>query len=261
MKDNLAYIWLLLKTNMKSAMTLKVVYAFRLIFNISNHALYMTIWIILFDQIDSIGGWGIEHILLAYGIGIMVWGLLSFFGFGLRKLPQKIDDGELDVYLTHPRPLLINIAMGSPQAAGPPEIVFGMIILTIAGVMTGVSIPLLFLMVICATIVFSSIVLAIGSLGFWLKDFQTSGEELNFNVFLLSTRPEGVFQGWLEIVIVTLIPVSFMTYMPIDFLLTHKISSLIGVLGGTCVCMGISYFIFTQGLKRYESGNRFGVHG
>jgi len=184
MKNNLSYIWLLLKINMKSAMTMKVVYAFRLLFNISNHALYMTIWIILFDQIESIGGWGIEHILLAYGIGIMVWGLLSFFGFGLRKLPQKIDDGELDVYLTHPRPLLINIAMGSPQAVGPPEILFGMIILTIAGVMTGVSIPLLFLMVICATCVYASITLSIGSLAFWMKEFQTSAEELNFNVFL-----------------------------------------------------------------------------
>ncbi|MBL4589471.1 MAG: ABC-2 family transporter protein [Alphaproteobacteria bacterium] len=260
-KSNLRYILALLKVSMKSALSLRAVYAVRTIFNISNHAIYMSIWFIIFDRVPSIGGWGIEHILLAYGIGIVTWGTVSFFALGLRRLPLQIDNGELDIYLTQPRPLLINIAMGCSQAAGPPEIIFGIIVLTIAGFMTSVSLFWLFFMVICATCVFGSMILAYGSIGFWLNGFYESSEEINFNAFIISNRPEAVFDGWLQIIILTVVPVTFMTHLPIEFLLTHKLSALFGTVFGTMACMCVSYLIFKAGLRRYESGNRFGVRG
>ncbi|MGB1076809.1 MAG: ABC-2 family transporter protein [Bdellovibrionales bacterium] len=261
MVANLAYIWALLKVNMKSALSLRATYAIRLIFNISNHAIYMCIWFIIFDRVESIGGWGIEHILLAYGIGIMVWGLISFLAFGLRKLPYQIDNGELDAYLTQPRPILINIALGMHAAAGPPEIIFGAIVLAFASAMTGVSFLWLLFMVICATLVFGSMILAYGSVGFWLQGFHTTSEEINFNAFIISNRPEAVFDGWLHLFILTIIPVTFMIHLPIEFLLTYKITALLGTIFGTLLCMAISYLIFQTGLRRYESGNRFGVRG
>ncbi len=251
----------LMKIGMKSSLTLRATYATRMFFNVSNHVIYMTIWFIIFDKVESIGGWGIEHILLAYGIGIMTWGLVSLFAFGLRKLPQQIDNGELDAYLTQPKPLLINISMGVQAAVGPPEIVFGAGVLAIASAMTGVSFLWLLFMVLCATCVFGSMVLAYGSIGFWLQGFHSTSEEVNFNAFIISNRPEAIFDGWLQMIILTVIPVTFMTHLPIEFLLTYKTTALLGTIGGAMGCMIVSYMIFKIGLRRYESGNKFGVRG
>ncbi len=258
---NFLYMWALLKVNMKSALSLRAVYVVRTFFGIAQHSVYICMWFIMFETVPSIGGWAIEHVLLAYGIGIVAWGSVAFFAFGLRSLPRQIDNGELDVYLTQPRPLLINIAMGTSQASGPPEILFGIGVLIIAGCMTHVSVFLLCLMVICATCVFGSMVLAYASLGFWLKDFHGTSEEVTVNAFIVSNRPEAIFEGWLHIIVITIVPVTFMTYLPIEFLLTHKLSALLGVLLGVIGCMCISYLIFKTGLRRYESGNRFGVRG
>jgi len=260
-KGTLSYLWVLLKLNMKAALALRAAYAVRTIFNIGNHAIYLFLWVVIFKTIPSIGGWRMEHILIAYGLGILTWGLLSFFAAGLRTLPRQIDEGSLDVYLTNPRPLLMNIALGSTQYAGPAEIIFGLVVLTIAGHLTSVSIPLLIFLGLCAFIVFASLVLAYGSLGFWLKDYHASAEEMYFNFFIMATRPEAVFHNWMGWVIVTIMPIAFMTHIPLRALIDDNIYALGLTLFGTTLSAITAYAVFRTGLKRYESGNRFGVHG
>ena len=155
----------------------------------------------------------------------------------------------------------MNIALGSTQYAGPAEIIFGLVVLTIAGHLTSVSIPLLIFLGLCAFIVFASLVLAYGSLGFWLKDYHASAEEMYFNFFIMATRPEAVFHNWMGWVIVTIMPIAFMTHIPLRALIDDNIYALGLTLFGTTLSAITAYAVFRTGLKRYESGNRFGVHG
>ncbi len=261
MGDNIRYALDMLKTNMKAAATMKTTYLIRSIFNITNHTIYLCMWVVIFDRIPSIGGWQVQHIMLAYGVGIFSWGLISFLAFGIRTLPRQIDQGELDTYLTQPKPVLLNIALGTTQAAGPPEMVFGTIVLAIAGYMAGVSLIMLAFLAICCSIVFASLVLAYGSLGFWLKDFHGSAEEIYFNFFIMATRPEAVFSGWMLVIVLTVMPISFMTHIPLHALLDDSLPALVFAIAGTFFCAASAYAIFSAGLKRYESGNRFGVRG
>lgn len=259
--NTLRYTVDMLKANMKAAATLRGAYITRSIFNITNHSIYLSLWVLIFDAIPSIGGWRVEHILLAYGLGIFAWGFLSFAALGLRTLPRQIDDGELDTYLTQPKPVLLNVALGTTQTVGPPEMIFGGVVLTIAGIMTAVSILMLLLMTICTTIVFTSLVLAYGSLGFWLKGFHGNAEEIYFNFFIIATRPEAIFHGWMLVMIFTFMPVAFMAHVPLHVLLDNNMNALLLLLSATTLIALISYRIFKLGLSRYESGNRFGVRG
>lgn len=261
MVANLRYALDMLKTNMKAALTMKAAYLIRSIFGITNHAIYLSMWVIIFDRIPSIGGWQVQHIMLAYGVGIFAWGLISFLAYGIRTLPRQIDQGELDTYMTQPKPVLLNIALGTTQTSGPPEVIFGAIVLSIAGYMTGVSLLMLTFMAICCSIVFASLVLAYGSLGFWLKDFHGSAEEIYFNFFIMATRPEAVFHGWMLVVVLTVMPISFMTHIPLHAVLDNNFAAFLFTIAGTFFCAATSYAIFSAGLKRYESGNRFGVRG
>lgn len=261
MAADITYGWALLKANMKAALSLRAAYAIRSLFALANHIIYIFLWFILFKTVPSIGGWRIEHVLLAYGIGIMVWGLISFLAYGLRTLPRQIEHGDLDSYLTQPRALLLNIALGTTQASGPGEVIFGLILMVYAAILTGVSVLWLLLVIVFATLIFASIVLAYASLGFWLRGYHTSAEEMYFNFFIISNRPEGIFTGWMKIMIMTIIPVSFMTHIPLHFLLDHQWGALGWTVLGTLGCMAAGYSIFRLGLRHYESGNRFGIRG
>ena len=60
---------------------------------------------------------------------------------------------------------------------------------------------------------------------------------------------------------VTLLPVAFLTHLPIKWLMEHNLYALGWSVAGTAGLCAVSFGIFRAGLRRYESGNRFGVRG
>lgn len=259
--NTMHYFLKLVAVNMKSIASLRVAALIRTTFQIAQHALYLLIWVVMFDHIPSIGGWTREHLFLAYGIGIFAWGLMAFIGYGLRSLPQQIDQGELDVALTQPKPVLMTVAVSSSKGSGPPEAIMGLMLMTYCGVVLDVSLPLLLLMSICAFLVFASMVLMIGSLGFWVGQMYEWAEELYYNIFIISNRPEGIFTGGLKLMTYTAMPVAFMTFLPVRVLIDHQYELIAATLGGTIILVALALWLFHAGLRHYESGNRFGVRG
>ncbi len=261
MAADLRYFWILLKVNMKAALALRVAYVIRALFSIVTHLVYILVWFVFFKAVPSIGGWQLPHILLAYGIAIAAWGVVSFLAYGFRTLPQQIDYGELDTYLTQPRPVLLNVAMGSSKASGPGETIFGIGVVLYAATLIDVSVPAVLLVMVCASIVFASLILSTATLGFWLRNFHGVAEELYFNFNILASRPGPLFSGWLKIIVLTIIPVSFMTHIPLEWLIEHDMQALLWTLAGTVIFSVLSAWLFGFGLRYYESGNRFGVRG
>lgn len=261
MVADLRFFLHLLRLNLKAARSMRLAYTLRSVFAIVTHSIYIVLWFVFFDAIPSLGGWQLEHILLAYGMAIAAWGIVSFLAYGLRTLPRQIETGELDTYLTQPRPVLLNIAMSSPKITGPGEVIFGLALAIYAAVRADVALGLFALALACACLVFASIILAFASLGFWVRDFHSSAEELYFNFNLLSTRPAPIFTGWLKLLIFTVVPVGFMTHLPLQFLLDNQSGAIFATIAGTCACMAGSYALFRYGLGCYESGNRFTAVG
>lgn len=257
----LRYFLKLISINMKSIASLRIAGVIRTVFQLSQHALYLLIWVVMFEHIPSIGGWTREHLFLAYGLGIFAWGMLAFIGYGLRTLPQQIDQGELDIALTQPKPVLMNIAVSSSKGSGPPETIMGVLLMLYCGWSLGLSLPLLLLMACCAFLVFASIVLMIASLGFWVGQMYEWAEELYYNLFIISNRPEGIFTGVLKIITFTAMPVAFMTWLPVRVLIDKQYELIIITFIATLVLMGLAIKLFYRGLSHYESGNRFGVRG
>ena len=261
MKHVITYFFKLIAVNMKSIASLRIAAMIRTTFQLCQHALYLLIWVVMFDHIPSIGGWTREHLFLAYGIGIFAWGMMAFIGYGLRSLPQQIDQGELDVALTQPKPVLMTVAVSSSKGSGPPETLMGLLLMIYCGIVLDVSIPLLLLMSFCAFLVFASMVLIIASLGFWVGQMYEWAEELYYNIFIISNRPEGIFTGTLKLMTYTAMPVAFMTYLPVRVLIDRQHELITAILGGTVVLVALALWLFHTGLRHYESGNRFGVRG
>lgn len=260
MGGDLRYFLALFRMSVKTSLSLRGAFLLRATFSTINHAIYLTIWVLFFKAVPSIHGWGLHQVLLSYGMALAAWGILSLFAFGLRTLPQQIDHGELDAYLVQPRPVLLNVAMGSPKTSGLGEMLFGIALCVAVSFKMQISLPLVLFFLVCGTMIFMSLVLAYASLGFWLNNFNGAAEEMYFNFNILASRPPAAFSPLMQVVAVTVVPVAFMTHIPISYFTSHAVWILPAVPGMAVLCMGLAYMIFAGGLKRYESGNRFSSH-
>jgi ABC-2 type transport system permease protein len=245
----------------KSATSQRRAMLLRGFFSVISHLAYIPIWFVMFSYVPTIGGWGIEHALMAYGIAITSWGLVAVLAYGLRTLPQQIDHGELDGYLTLPQPVLISVALSTSKSAGLGEIIFGVGASIAAGVFYGVDLTFLPLFIVIGAIIFASGILLFASLGFWVRQFYASAEEIYFNFNLMASRPAPIFTGAIQVITLTLIPVGLMTHIPVRFAETHQTSLLLFIVLGTLAYAALAIAFFHVGLRHYESGNRFGVRG
>lgn len=261
MAGNLRYLWALLSITFKSMTSQRTAMILRGALSMMTHMIYFPVWYVMFSYAPTIGTWTLPHMFLAYGIAITCWGIVALTMFGLRTLPQQIDNGELDSYLTLPKPVLLSAALSTSRNSGLGEVVVGILFITFAGLRYHIDLTFIPLILIMGSITFASGVLFFASLGFWLKQFYASAEEIYFNYNLMASRPEPIFTGFLKLVSLTLVPIGFMTHVPIEFIMTHQVKLLLFSMIGTIAYAVFACAFFYAGLKYYESGNRFGVRG
>ena len=261
MVGNLRYLWALLSITFKSMASQRTSMMLRGIFSMITHVIYFPVWYVMFTYASSIGSWTLPHMFLAYGIAISCWGIVSLTMFGLRTLPQQIDNGELDSYLTLPKPILLSAALSTSRNSGLGEFVVGILFIIFAGVRYHIDLTFIPLILLMGSITFASGILFFASLGFWLKQFYSSAEEIYFNYNLMASRPEPIFTGVIKIITVTIVPFGLMTHVPIEFIMTHQYKFLMFSMMGTIGYAVFACSFFYAGLKHYESGNRFGIRG
>ncbi len=258
---NIKYLWALLSITFKSAISQRGAMALRGLFSFVTHLIYFPVWYVMFSFAPSIGGWTLQHAFLAYGLSIACWGIIALFAFGLRTLPQQIDNGELDSYLTLPKPILLSAALSTSRNSGLGEVIAGVGLITFAGVKYHFDLTFIPILLTMGSIVFASGILFFASFGFWIKQFYASAEEIYFNYNLMASRPAPIFSGVFKLISLTIVPIGLMTHIPVEFIMTHQWQLLFFSIFGTVAYAIFAGSFFYMGLRHYESGNRFGVRG
>jgi len=245
----------------KSATSQRGAMLVRAFFSVITHSIYIPVWTVVFSISPDISGWTMQHAFFAYGLSISCWGIVSLLAFGLRTIPEQIDHGEFDSYLTLPRPVLLSAAISSSKNTGLGELLFGTGLIIFCGVHFGMSLVFVPLFLVMGSVVFASGVLLFATFGFWLKQYFASAEEIYFNFSLMASRPAPVFSGVFKVIALTAIPVSLMSHVPIEFVFTHHFPLLGFAILGTLAYAVMAISFFKIGLRHYESGSRFGVRG
>ena len=71
----------------------------------------------------------------------------------------------------------------------------------------------------------------------------------------MATQPNIAYRGALKMLTLTILPVAFLSFFPIEYLRTKVLDYLFFALMGNIVFFIIACWLFNKGLKRYESGN------
>lgn len=183
----------------------------------------------------------------------MRWVLWNLFFYGLRDLPRLIDNGQLDTFLLQPKNVILNIALSKGDLTGLGEVFTGVILIFYSGYMLE-AFPQTILVLFLSVIFLFSLNLYLSCIAFFMKDSSDFIRELNLNAIIMATQPTSAYRGIIKVLTFTIIPVAFMSLLPIEFLRTGSWIYLFYACMGIFIFTIFAWAFFYLGLKRYESG-------
>ena len=74
-----------------------------------------------------------------------------------------------------------------------------------------------------------------------------------------STYPMNIFTGVVRLLLFTVVPAGFVSFVPLQLLQQFSWPLLGGMVGFTVLFVAVAVGMFQLGLKRYESGNLLGM--
>lgn len=215
---------------------------------------------LIFLEIPDLAGWSFHELLFIYGLANIPRGIDHMFADYIWLLAGRtIVRGEFDKYLLRPLNPLFQLLAEMFQPDGIGEVVIGIILITYstskgAVTFTPAKVLILVVMVIFSTLIYTSIKLFLASFAFWIKRSQ-SILYMFYSMSDFAKYPLEIYHKFIRSFITFVIPFAVTAYIPASYFL--GVTSLQNSLG-LCVGIGtaavfISYYTFTQGIKRYES--------
>ena len=253
--------WALFSTNLKSVTALRGSFLLSMTFMALNNATFFVFWWLLFGRIGQLRGWHLQDVELLFGISAAGFGLMQATLGGAMHLSRFIDDGSLEPLLVQPKPTLLYVLGCRSQASGFGDLASGLVFMRISGCLSWASAPRAALCVLVSCLAFTATCVGLFSLAFWVKKSESLSRQLLDIVITFSLYPEPLFDGALKLLLFTLLPAGFVSYLPASVLSRGSWWGLCLMLGGCALLCGVCLRVFGAGLRRYSSGSRFGVLG
>ena len=244
-----------LRANLQGALEYRISFVSQVFAMMLNDAMWLVFWLAYFDKFQVVEGWGREEIVTLWAVVAAGFGLATTFCGNLFRLAGIVVRGELDIYLSLPKPTLPHLLISRMSITAPGDILFGVL-----GFLWFVRPDpgQLALFAVC-TVTSGTIIVVFGvlsqSLVFWLGNAEALGEQLTNALINFSTYPTPIFRGIVKAALFTLIPAGFIAYVPVRLFQVFTWPLFLGLLGFTAFGIVLAALVFSWGLRRYESGN------
>jgi ABC-2 type transport system permease protein len=260
LRPTLVFARALLATNLRASLALRGAFWLQAAFMIGNNLAFFALWGILFARFREIGGWKLGDMLILYGVVAGGYGLSVVFFGGTRSLARAIVDGELDPLLVQPKPVLLQALGSTSSASGWGDFATAVAMFAVAG-LDWRSLPLVVVAVLASGAVFTAAAVTVQSLAFWLGEMEQLARQVWEFTLAFSLYPKPLFSGSISFLLYTLIPAGFVGFLPVELVRAPSLALLAGVLAAALGWWLLALLVFHAGLRRYESGNRFGARG
>jgi ABC-2 type transport system permease protein len=249
----------LVATNLKAVFALRGSFWLQAAFMAANNAVFFSVWWIFFQRFDDVGGWRLRDMLALYGVTASSFGLAVILGYGVRDLARTIADGDLDAYLTQPKDLLLHVLGSRSSAAGFGDLGSGIVLVVLSGYLGPATIGTYLLAIPCGAVVFLSAGVLFHCLAFWLGPVNDWSRQMWEFLITFTVYPQTIYGPLLRVFLFTVFPAGFIGFLPVEMFRAPNAGGLLAIAGGAVGFAVLARIVFRLGLRRYESGNRFGV--
>jgi ABC-2 type transport system permease protein len=256
----LSYFAALLATNIKAGFARRGEALVSVILMFANNLVFFIIWMIYFARFRELAGWQQQDVALLYGMAAWAFGLSVALTGGFRDMGRAIADGGLDVHLGRPRHPLPSLLLSRSIPSGFGDLASAPVMWLVLGGRSLTDLPLLVALASAGAVVMLATFVMGQCLVFWWPRAVRLGEELVNVVLMISVYPQHVFGAGMRIVLFTLLPVAFISQLPVEAVREADLAKALAVLAAALVYGALAIFVFDRGLKRYASGNRLLVN-
>lgn len=220
--------------------------------------------LILFNRFKTLGGWSFNEVLLLYSVTEISFIINAFITRGFMNFTVLIRNGGFDRLLLYPRNLLVQIIGSGLEAGFSTKIIRMLIILSIAlyynHQLFDTGKMFVFISAVAGGVLLYFGVSIIGA----SVSFFTIGDGVDlFDVLISGTRDVGsypfdIFAKPLKIIFKYVVPVAFVSYMPVCFILDRYNNFTVALCAplASLLFLIIARCIWALGLRHYtSSGN------
>jgi len=226
-----------------------------------NDLIYFSTWWILLARFGHVGGWQLADMMCLYAISAAGFGLCVVVTGGIHDLSRRIDEGDLDAFLTQPKSVLVQALASRTQPSGWGDLSVALGLFALSGKVQLQTVPALLVSVLCSFVTFVACGIVAHSLAFWFGRTQTLSRALWEFTLMFSMYPPALFGSGVRFLLFTLLPAGLVSYLPVELLRHPSWAALGAALGGSLAYAAFAVWLFEQGLRRYASGSRFTVRG
>ncbi|MFD1952785.1 ABC transporter permease [Paenibacillus thailandensis] len=253
------FVWQSWKLNLAGAMEFRLSFSLSVGTMMINNIVWIVFWGMYFQRFPVLNGWELRDVAMLWAVAAGGFGLmLSLFGNATR-LANLIATGQLDVYLAQPKPVLLHVLISRMSVSAIGDFLFALLVFAAFGDLSILGIVKFALSLVLSTLIFIFFSVISGSLAFWIGNSEGLNIQLINALLTFATYPTGIFRGFGKIVLFTVIPAGFISFMPIGLLKETDWTFLAGAAGMAALLCIAGISVFHLGLRRYTSGNRIGL--
>lgn len=251
----------LMATNLAASFALRTAFWLQSGLMALNNLLFFCFWWVLFTRFEEIRGWAIGDVAALYGVAAAGYGVCAVLLGGLHDLARQIDDGELDALLTQPKSVLLQAIASRTRPDGWGDIASGIALIAMSGLIGPSTIVLVPVAIAIAAAVFAATLVFYHSSAFWFGRTLATVRMITDMQLTFSVYPPSLFGAPMRVLLFTVLPAGFISHLPVALLREFSWPTLAAALAGVALFVTLALVAFARGLRRYESGNRFGVRG
>lgn len=216
---------------------------------------------IIFNNTETLGGWGIGELIALLGVFRLVNTLMIALVWpNTEKFNQSIRDGSMDYTILQPVNSMFLVTFSRITVWRIWDLVLAVILIVVGINMSGdVTSPLqiltFVLLAITGTIVIYSLWIVLIALTFWFTKFDN-------NVTILQALmdagryPVTVYPVWLRVIVTFIIPIAVATTIPLQALrgelITGQVLMYIAI---SIASFWVASIVWKAGLKRYSGAS------
>lgn len=220
--------------------------------------------LLMFSQVDALGGWTLPEVALLYGLSVTAFGIAQLAFGSVAALGGRVRDGSFDTLLVRPVPVLAQVAadrfaLRRVGRALQGVVVLGWALVAVEVDWTVARVLLVPVTVVCGAVIFASLFVAGGAFQFWAQDAAEVQNAFTYGGTTLLQYPPTVFGRDLVRGATFVLPLAFVNWVPAAYLLGHPYP--LGLPDGAAfagplvavVCVLPAAAVWRLGLRSYRS--------
>ncbi|EGX58634.1 ABC transporter transmembrane protein [Streptomyces zinciresistens K42] len=248
----------------RSSMTYRTSFAVTLLGNLMVTGLDFVGILLMFSQVDSLGGWSLYEVAFLYGLSATSFGLSDLALGSLEGLGGRMRDGSFDVLMVRPAPVLAQVGADRFALRRLGRITQGLVVLCWALVSvdvewTAAKALLVPVMVISGAAIFCAVFVAGAAFQILAQDAAEVQNAFTYGGTTLLQYPPTVFGKDLVRGVTFMLPLAFVNWVPAAHVLGRPYP--VGLPGWAAfaspavalVCCASAGLAWRAGLRSYRS--------